>query len=190
MLHAAPMASKVCDETMTFVRGRARSRRRIVGGGIAVVCAALSVVVVLDEMGSGRRPAGPLSNYTQFISSSTQKYISGSTLLVSTGFLDNDTGHPVRIQRVRFAWANGCKVRMRSSGSLFNGLNGAGWTESADYPISRADFGRQYPLDRLTLRAQYGGGWFVSFNFQIPRGCLAATKGFYVTYETRGIDRD
>ena len=126
---------------------------------------------------------GPLRNYEQLISSSTLRYTPGTVMLLSTGFLTNNSGSPVVIERVSPVWERGCTVATASPGELFNGNNGTGWSVQADLPIARAGFGRKYELP-LRLRPRWGGGWFVSFNLRIPNACIARTAGFDVTYRS------
>lgn len=107
-------------------------------------------------------------------------------MLVSTGFINNTSSLSVRIMKIRAVWKPSCAVSLTSAIQLFNGSNGQGWAESADSPITRAEFGRPYKVNKLVIKPHYGGGWFASVDLQIPRSCTAETLGFDFEYVTGG----
>jgi hypothetical protein len=164
-------------------------RGKVVLTVAAVAVAIGALIVTLDVGGSGTTgvtTSGPLADDTLINTNVVQEYGTGSVALIATGFIDNQSSHPVRLLSIHFRWNADCHVDMIGQGVLFNGHNGAGWTETADYPLKRAGFGRRYELSKLVLRPHWGGGWFVAFELKIRAACKATSTGFVVTYLTQG----
>jgi hypothetical protein len=132
---------------------------------------------------SGISTRGPINDYEQGFSTVTLKYHRGSTLLVSTGLLENQSSQRITFREISTIWRPGCAVRPVGS-AMYNGFrDGTGWIAAAGTGAAAAGLLHRYSIDGLSIRAHWGGGWFAGFEIKIPRFCTAITKGFVVTFE-------
>jgi hypothetical protein len=125
-----------------------------------------------------------------------QKYLLGSTLTISSPMFGNNTHSPLKINGVQIRWRRGCQIRMITGHRYRAGvpLSGPGiphewvtpWNPQGDTTLAAQLLGKAYPRGGLTLRPEWGGGWYEAFEFVVPRFCEAESTGVVVSYQLNG----